>query len=135
MQNLSNLTDDQLATLFRAACNNGDTTTMNAIENEADRRDRTDRKARRDRERWATVREEWFHWAWAQFLAAETACRGYLLNRAGHAAGIDPWALWSGPTGRAMRYASEELLEFWGRSPRITVSEYRKQKRHYRLAS
>ena len=135
MQNLKNLTDDQLATLFHTACENGDTTTMDAIETEAGRRDRADRRARRNRERWAALRAEWFDWAWAQFLAAETACRGYLLNKDGRAAGIDPWTLWSGRSSRAMRYASEELLEFWAHSPRITVTEYSKHKRHYDLAS
>src|ERR1019366_6571450 len=47
-----------------------------------------------------------------------------MLSREGQAAGVTEWSLWSGPAKRAERYASEELLNFWLTSPRMTVTEY-----------
>lgn len=116
---LRTLTDDELA----AAYVTGDATTQAAVLAEAARRDRAEaaRKAR------AAVRAEWAEGAHAQYLAAEAATNGYLLSREGQAAGIDPWALWAGPERVAMRYASEELREFWQTTPRLTVSAYRQQ--------
>lgn len=125
MQNLRNLTDDQLIEVY----SNGDEATQAAVLREATRRDRKAAQTARDKARWAAVNTEWMSWAHAQFLAAEAACRGYLLNKAGQAAGLDPWTLWTGPASRATRYASEELLEFWAANPRLTVSEYRDELR------
>jgi hypothetical protein len=96
-----------------------------AILRECDRRDRAEH-ARRAR-RADPVAAEWRDAARAQYLAAEAACNGYLLNRRGLATGIDPWSLWSGPVRRAMALASWELREFWESNPRLTIGEYRKQ--------
>lgn len=130
MRNLRNLTDDELAELY----GNGDEATQAAVLREAARRDRKTAQTARDKARWAAVNADWLDWAQAQFLAAEAECRGYLLNKAGIAAGLDPWTLWTGPASRAARYASEELLEFWATHPRMTVSEYREQLRSARRA-
>jgi hypothetical protein len=70
------------------------------------------------------VSGQWFDGARANYLAAETYCRGYMLSREGQAAGVTEWSLWSGPAKRAERYASEELLNFWLEHPRMTVTEY-----------
>lgn len=62
-------------------------------------------------------------------LQAESACRGYLLNKAGQAAGVDPVSLFSGPDARARKYASEELLRWWeSNGGRQTYAEYRAEK-------
>lgn len=58
-------------------------------------------------------------------LEAEDACRGYLLTKAGQAAGVDPVSLFSGPEARARKYASEELKRWWENHPRMTYAEYR----------
>lgn len=60
-----------------------------------------------------------------QYLAAENASRGHLLNKRGQAAGIDPMTLFSGPTNRARAYASEELKRFWERNRRSTWTQFR----------
>lgn len=135
MRNLTELTDDQLAGVAAEAFRTGDTATQDAVEHEADRRDRRDANARRSRERWAAVRQAWTLWTENQVAQAEAACRGNLLSKAGRAAGVDPWSLWSGRSSVAVRYASEELLEFWAVSPRVTVTEYRQQMRRLSLAA
>lgn len=125
MQNLRNLTENELAGIYSTA----DEATQAAVLREATRRDRKDAQTARDKARWAAVNTEWMSWAHAQFIAAEGACRGYLLNKAGQAEGMDPWLLWTGPISRVTRYASEELLEFWESNRRLTVSEYRAELR------
>lgn len=117
---LRTLSLEDLAGLY----DRGGDDTRAAILAEATRRDRADRA--RDARR--AVESAWYDAAFAQYLAAEQATNGYLLSRAGEAAGItDAFALWRGPERLAMRYGSEELLEFWRTTPRLTVGEYRRQ--------
>jgi len=73
---------------------------------------------------WRTVRADFELHRAAQYERAELECRGNLLNRAGRAAGIDPWSLFIGPHSRADRWASDELREFWSRNRRLTFAEY-----------
>ena len=88
---------------------------------EAQRRDQAG-KAARAREQ---IRAEWYDAAYAQYLAAESVCRGNLLSREGIASGIaDPFSLWHGRADVAERNASEELNDFWRTSPRVTIGEY-----------
>jgi hypothetical protein len=128
MQDLRSLTDDELAEVYGS----GDEAVQTAVLREAARRDRKAAQTACDKERWAAVQAQWMEWAQAQFVAAETACRGYLLNKAGRSAGVDPWSLWSGPVSHARRYASEELMEFWATNPRLTVSQFREELRRER---
>jgi hypothetical protein len=125
---LRTLSLDELALIFDAT--GWDDPAGQAVISECARRDRADRasKAR------ASVREQWHDGAYAQYLAADSECRGYLFSREGEAAGIDPWpALWTGPEPRAMRYASEELREFWYiNGGRTTVTQYGQQLRDAR---
>lgn len=110
---------DDLALMF--ASDNDDM--RRAAMAEAKRRDQADRSCRARN----AVSAEWFDFAHAQYLAAESATRGNLLNKRGRAAGIEPFSLWQGPESRAMAYASWELAEFWQKSPRCTVQRYRDQ--------
>jgi hypothetical protein len=73
------------------------------------------------------LRDHYAEFVYRQSLAAEDATNGYLLNKAGKAAKIDPDSLFSGDPDRAYRYASEELLRFWGTpgNERKTFSEYK----------
>ncbi|MEV7011662.1 hypothetical protein [Streptosporangium sp. NPDC051022] len=76
------------------------------------------------------VRRMYRQWVHEQWLAAEQATRGYLLNRAGVTAGIDPKSLWGGNRARAGKYASEELKRWWSEQPqggRMTYDEWRAQ--------
>ncbi|MER6830800.1 hypothetical protein ABT352_32740 [Streptosporangium sp. NPDC000563] len=77
-----------------------------------------------------TLRRMHRQWVHEQWLAAEEATRGYLLNRAGVAANIDPKSLWGGNSSRAGKYASEELKRWWAEQPnggRMTYAEWRAQ--------
>jgi hypothetical protein len=70
-------------------------------------------------------REEYDGYLYSQYLAAEHACRGVLLNREGQAKRIDARSLFSGPNSCAARYASVELKQWWGRHGRMTYAEWR----------
>jgi len=120
MKRLRNLTDEKLCELYGTA----DEKTQDAIRRECDRRDALDRKRADTKARYDAVSALWAEHTAAQVQAAELACNGYLLSKAGRAAGINPYDLWAGPLARAARYASEELREFWERHPRITRTQY-----------
>jgi hypothetical protein len=55
-----------------------------------------------------------------QWLAAEAATNGYMLNRAGQRGGIDEHPLFVGPESRVRKYASPELIEWFESHPRPT---------------
>ncbi|MEV4020177.1 hypothetical protein AB0J35_57845 [Nonomuraea angiospora] len=74
-----------------------------------------------------TVARLYRDWTHTQWLQAENATNGFLLNKAGQAAGVDPLSLFSGPTSRATKYASEELRRWWNDHPRMTLTEFRAQ--------
>ena len=73
------------------------------------------------------LRQEFQHYLEAQVDAADEACRGILLSTLGRVRGIDPASLFMGPTARAHKYASTELLEWWMDHPRITFTEWERQ--------
>lgn len=76
----------------------------------------------------ATIRRMYAETVYLQWLQAEDATRGNLLNKAGRAKGIDPTTLWSGPAARARKYASPELLEWWeANGGRVNSAQYRAQ--------
>src|ERR1700677_554784 len=116
---LRSLSDDELAERFAVA---GEAETA-AILAECNRRDRLQRQ----RDRRAAVRDEWAIVQHAQYLAADALCRGSLLSKAGRAAGVSESSLWTGRRDVAMKYASEELRDFWAVNPRMTVTEYAAQ--------
>lgn len=70
-------------------------------------------------------REAYDNYAHSQFLAAEYACNGNLLNKKGHAKGVDPTTLFSGDYRRAGAYASEELRTWFRENGRMTYAEWR----------
>jgi hypothetical protein len=120
------MSDQEIADLYNATT---DENVRSAAIAELAHRDRKNATSRRDAARWAAVYSEWLDFAHAQYLAADAACNGYLLNRDGLAAGIDPWSLWSGSARRAERYASDELRNFWDANPRLTVTQFREHQR------
>lgn len=73
------------------------------------------------------LRADYETWVDIQWMQAEDDCRGVLLNAQGRAAGVDARSLFSGPVARASKYASEELLSWWGRHGRLTFAAYRYQ--------
>ncbi|MGW7514791.1 phage minor capsid protein [Streptomyces sp. NPDC054796] len=66
-------------------------------------------------------------YVYAQYLAAEDDCRGYLLNKKAQAAGVDPVSLFSGPARIAYARASEELRRWWSEHGRMTQAEFVEQ--------
>ncbi|MFF2309206.1 phage minor capsid protein [Streptomyces albidoflavus] len=66
-------------------------------------------------------------YVYRQYLAAEDACRGYLLSKKAHAAGVDPLSLFSGPARVAYSRASDELKEWWAEHGRLTQAEFIEQ--------
>jgi len=59
-----------------------------------------------------------------QYIEAQAATRGELLSKAGQRAGVDARELFRMDPRQAGRYASEELLEFWESTRRVSWSEF-----------
>lgn len=76
---------------------------------------------------WRECRAEYEAVLYAQYLRAEEATRGALVNAEGRARGIEPMSLFMGTAARAYRWASEELKEHWARDPRLPYVEYERQ--------
>jgi hypothetical protein len=55
-----------------------------------------------------------------QWLAAEAATNGYMLNQAGRYRGVDERSLFVGPESRVHKYASPELIAWFASHPRPT---------------
>ncbi|MER8086608.1 phage minor capsid protein [Streptomyces sp. NPDC094048] len=72
----------------------------------------------------AQAREMYAEYVYRQYLDAEDACRGYLLNKRAQADGIDPMSLFSGPARIAHARASDELREWWRVNGRLTQAEF-----------
>lgn len=72
-------------------------------------------------------RQHYDELVYSNYLGAEEGTRGNLLNAAGKAEKIDPITLFSGPSARANKYASEELKRWWGEHPppRMTFAQYK----------
>jgi hypothetical protein len=66
-------------------------------------------------------------YVYRQYLAAEEATNGYLLNAKARAAGINPASLFSGPARIAYARASDELKEWWAEHGRLTQAEFIEQ--------
>lgn len=77
---------------------------------------------------WHQVRAEFELYREAQYTRAETELNSVLLNRRGKRARIDAYSLFIGPEVRALAYASEELVEWWTRHPRLTFEQYERSR-------
>ncbi|QWQ45729.1 phage minor capsid protein [Streptomyces sp. YPW6] len=75
----------------------------------------------------ARAREMYAEYVYRQYLDAEAACRGYLLNKKAQADGVDPMSLFSGPARIAHARASDELREWWAANGRLTQAEFIEQ--------
>ncbi|PZS18490.1 MAG: hypothetical protein DLM60_11830 [Pseudonocardiales bacterium] len=97
--------------------------------------DRTDEQRREDAIQWlrltftgrsfeALARASYTERATADYLDAENATHGHLLNPAARARGIDPNSLFTGPQTRAHKWASPELMQWWTEHGRLTFEEH-----------
>ncbi|WP_275463368.1 phage minor capsid protein [Streptomyces noursei] len=75
----------------------------------------------------AEARALYEEYVYRQYLAAENATNGYLLNAKARAAGINPAELFSGPARIAYARASDELKEWWAANGRMTQAEFVEQ--------
>ncbi|WP_067469992.1 phage minor capsid protein [Actinomadura macra] len=60
-----------------------------------------------------------------QYLAAEEATNGYMVNNEGRTRSIDPRDLFTGNEARARRWASDELKGWWDAHGRVTFDEFK----------
>ncbi|MDL9978840.1 hypothetical protein [Microbacterium candidum] len=73
---------------------------------------------------WRECRADYELALYAQYIRAEAATNGAMLNERGRARGIDPLSLFMGNATRANAYASEELREHWASDPRVTFAAF-----------
>lgn len=83
-------------------------------------RERADARRERAADRRARASQEHQDEVYRQWLHAEAATNGYMLNKAGRAAGVNERTLFTGPESRVRKYASPELLEYFAANPRPT---------------
>jgi len=101
------------------------------------REERAERaEARKERARHRRRRQDQEHRdeVYRQWLQAEAATRGVMLNKAGQRAGIDERSLFTGPESRVVKYASPELFEWFeihGRPTRAAFLGSAKERRLY----
>ncbi|PRB09243.1 hypothetical protein CQ047_11230 [Microbacterium sp. MYb72] len=76
---------------------------------------------------WRECRAAYDDTLYQQYMAAEEATNGAMLNARGREKGIEPFSLFMGNQARAFAYASEELVEHWGTHPRITYAMFEQQ--------
>ena len=68
--------------------------------------------------------QEWRDEVYRQWLHAENATRGVMLNKAGQRADVDERTLFTGPESRVRKYASPELIEWFESHPRPTRASF-----------
>jgi hypothetical protein len=73
----------------------------------------------------AAVRRSYDEFTHVNYLQAEKATRGNMLNKRGKTDGVDPLTLFTGPVSRARRYASEELMRWWSTNGRMNLTQFR----------
>jgi hypothetical protein len=101
------------------ACN-----TAGRNESAALRNDKTAARADRARRRRQNAEQEYRDEVYRQWLAAEAATNGYMLNPAGRRSGIDERSLFVGPESRVRKYASPELIDWFESHPRPTRASW-----------
>lgn len=70
------------------------------------------------------AQESYRLWLESEWVAAESATRGNLVNRRGRVKGIDGRTLWNATPATRGAYASDELKSYWDRHPVMTAAEF-----------
>lgn len=76
---------------------------------------------------WQKMRFDYEQYLEHAYNAALNGTGGVFVNKRGRALHIDGRDLFTGPASRAYRYASEELIEWWRVTPRLTLEQYETQ--------
>lgn len=90
----------------------------------SDSRERAAARKERARDRRARASEEHRDEVYRQWLAAENATNGYMLNAAGKAANVNERTLFTGSSARVRKYASPELREYFEMHGRPTRESF-----------
>lgn len=75
-------------------------------------------------QQWHTMRSDFLGHVDAEYDKALEFCAGVLVNKAGRAQHTDGYTLFTGSAHKAYKYASEELLEYWGKHPRLSLEDF-----------
>jgi hypothetical protein len=125
---LHSASDDELAAHY-ARCPDDNPRCRDQVLDELHRRDmrseRREAKQRARERRYSDARNLRANEIERQYVEAEAATKGNMLNRRGREAGIDERTLFRGPERRARAYASEELLNYWEDHARPTEAYFR----------
>jgi hypothetical protein len=127
---LRSASDTELLAYYsaRGAESGSDARARDQVLYEMQRRDvaaeRAEAREERRRTRYAASRSEKRAVIENEYVRAEAATNGYMLNERGREAGVEPRTLFTGPESRARKFASEELLEYWEHNPRPTQAMF-----------
>jgi hypothetical protein len=76
---------------------------------------------------WSEMSLDFFNYVDDCYNKALEVTNGVLVNAEGRAKKIDGYILFRSTKAFASKYASEELIEWWQTSPRLTMKEYERQ--------
>lgn len=98
------------------------------VVNELDRREKSTARAQARRARATGRRQsrqsEYRDYLETEWVAAEAATNGQMVNRRGRARDIDPRSLWTANERTRKAYASEELRRYWDNHPIVGADEF-----------
>lgn len=78
-------------------------------------------------EQWAEMQADFNSYRDDAYWQAVQDTNGVLVNAAGQRLHIDGFTLFQSARKYAEKYASEELLEWWEKHPRLTIKEFEAQ--------
>lgn len=95
---------------------------------ELDRREKREAKAQarraRAKDRRVSAQSAYRDYLEVEWIAAESATNGQMVNKRGRARGIDPRSLWTANERTRAAYASEELRRYWDSHPIVGADEF-----------
>lgn len=98
-----------------------------AVTRVVDELQRREDKTKQDRHRRRTGQESYRLWLENEWIQADEATRGNMLNKRGRARGVDPRSLWTANDRTKQAYASEELRAYWNAHPVLSSAEFGRQ--------
>lgn len=128
------MSDDELVAHFQKPAVGESGAAVTQVTRELERRDRAAARKERARGRRASRNEEYALYLEHAWTKAEADTKGYMLNKRGRAAGIDPRSLWTANERTRAAYASVELRQHWDQHPIISASEFRSEAGQHRGA-
>jgi hypothetical protein len=75
-------------------------------------------------QQWYQMKSDYLSHVDNEYDKALEACSGVLVNKEGRELHVDGYSLFTGTERRALKYASEELLDYWLTNPRLSVMDF-----------